>query len=183
MSSGHPSPHAAKTGGKGKRKAGGRDQHANQQEPSPTASATSGASDSGGPAQSGWLVPSPPEGGLAVGLPRATVYQIDTLDNHVWDLTENLDRIINRVENIATNLDDTKAGVEVFVSHIISTADEFHRLREVVHQLISSGAGPAPSRGGSFTPGAAFFSRSDDGNLPNAAVRTPYCYRGSSAAQ
>lgn len=81
MSSRQPSPQAPVADGRGKRKAGGRDQHANQREPSPTASAISGATDSGGPAKSRWLVSSPSEGGMSVGLPRATVQQIVMLDN------------------------------------------------------------------------------------------------------
>lgn len=56
---------------------------------------------------------------------------------------EHLDRVNNRVEDIATNLDDTKAGVEGLVPQVTTNNDDVHRMREVLHQLISSGAGKA----------------------------------------
>lgn len=37
---------------------------------------------------------------MAVGLPRAIVRQIYTLDNQVGDLTDNMSRVGNRVDNI-----------------------------------------------------------------------------------
>lgn len=79
---------AARAGGKGERSASGRGQHSLNQEPSSDASLTGGATGSGGFAQPERIVPSPSEKGIAVGLPLATVRQIDTLNNQVEELPD-----------------------------------------------------------------------------------------------
>lgn len=108
-----------------------------QREPSLT---TSAANTGGGLDSSGWLQ----DDGMTVGLPRATVQQIDTPDDQVEDLTDNVDRI---EDNLAATRDAvtatqesvnaTKASVEGPSARVSSTTDEVRQLTQVVQQLVA----------------------------------------------
>lgn len=70
-----------------------------------------------------------PDARGALGLPRATVQRIDTMDSRVDDLSDCLDEVSNHVDSVATELVGTRAAVKHLALHLAND----HMQRQPFH--------------------------------------------------